>query len=141
VVPRIRPQPAPLRLLPEPLFHAASPTDLPARLLPGTQGRFVLVVEGAAADIGVDEARVQLDAPGIRVEVLSVLPDAAPVPGRTTGGRTQGYLLAVTVELDTPSGPVSVRVLNPDEPADPDPSDHPWAPGLAVVAGEIASLA
>lgn len=126
-------QPWPVQFIPEALFYGQSPSDLPARLVPGSTNNFVLVVQGADESTTPETARIQFSSPDVSAEVTAFLKNASAVPGQTDGGGTQGFIMTVTVASDAAPGPVAVRALNPDEAENPSESEHPWEKGLAYV--------
>jgi hypothetical protein len=128
-------QPWPVQFLPETLFYGESSSDLPALMVPGTTNSFVLIVQGATKDTTTANARVQFSNPGISAKVTKYLPNASAVPGQTDGGGTQGFIMDVTIDESAASGPMTVRVLNPAEGANPTAAEHPWETGLAIVPG------
>ena len=124
-------QPCPVQLLPLSLFYGLSPSDLPAWLAPSSSNQFILLVQGADAATTVANARIQFSNPGVTAQVNEFLPNATPIPGDDSG--TQGYIITITVAANAAPGRVQLRVLNPDEPANPSDADHPWASALAIV--------
>ncbi|MBK4216750.1 hypothetical protein JJJ17_12505 [Paracoccus caeni] len=127
-------QPWPVQMVPETLFYGESPSDLPALLRPGSQNRFVLIVQGADENTTTATARVQFSDPNISIRIEEFLPNASAVPGQTNGGGTQGYVMTVAVGANARPGPVWLRALNPAEGASPTPDEHPWEAGLAVIS-------
>lgn len=126
-------QPWPVQFVPQTLFYGQSPSDLPALLVPGSSGCFVLVAQGADKATTPENARVQFSSPDVTATVTEFLKDASAVPGQTDGGGTQGFIMMVDVAAGATPGPVQLRVLNPDEAADPSDADHPWEQGLAII--------
>lgn len=126
-------QPWPVQFVPIDLFYGESPTDLPALMVPGTVNSFVLIVQGADKNTSIGNARIEFSNPGIKAKVTKFLPDASAIPGQTDGGGTQGFIMDVAVSSSAKPGSVSLRVLNPNEPANPSDTDHPWESGLAVI--------
>jgi len=126
-------QPCPVQLLPLSLFYGLSPSDLPAWLAPSSSNQFILLVQGSDAATTAANARIQFSNPGVKAQVIEFQTNATPIAGTTDNSGTQGYIITITVAANAPPGLVQLRVLNPDEPANPSDTDHPWASALAIV--------